>query len=139
MKKTENRNSLVCIVSLGCPKNFVDTEIAAGSLLCKGLGITGDEDEADIMLINTCAFIDTARKESIDVIKAAIDWKKRRADRKLAVAGCLVEWNGADSVRKRFPEVDLWTRIDSVEKMGDLLAGLNGEPPVQSAGTPCYL
>jgi len=139
LKKTENRNSLVCIVSLGCPKNFVDTEIAAGSLLCKGLGITGDEDEADIMLINTCAFIDTARKESIDVIKAAVDWKKRRADRKLAVAGCLVEWNGADSVRKRFPEVDLWTRIDSVEKMGDLLAGLSGEPPVQSAGTPCYL
>lgn len=137
-KKLEN-GRLVNIISLGCPKNFVDTEIAAGSLLCRGLGITGDPEEADIMLINTCAFIDTARKESIEVIRKAAAWKKRVPGRKLAVAGCLVEWNGAGSVREKFPEVDLWTRIDSVERMGELLADMDGAEKLQSEKNPCYI
>lgn len=139
MKKLEDTPRMVCIVSLGCPKNFVDTEIAAGSLLCRGLGITGDEDEADIMLINTCAFIDTARKESTDVIKGAVRWKKRRDGRKIVVAGCLVQWKNADSVREKFPEVDLWTGIDSVERMGDILAGLGSESVPAPSAEPCYI
>lgn len=139
MKTQEETPRMVCIVSLGCPKNFVDTEIAAGSLLCRGLGITGDEDEADVMLINTCAFIDTARKESVDVIRGAIRWKKRRAGRCIVVAGCLVQWKKADSVREKFPEVDLWTGIDSVEQMGELLAGLDAGTSAEPSAEPCYL
>lgn len=140
MKKTDEPISMVSIVSLGCPKNFVDTEIAAGSLLCNGLGITGDEDEADIMLINTCAFIDTARKESVDVIKNALKWKKKRSGRKIVVAGCLVEWKNAGAVKEKFPEVDLWTRIDSVEKMGGILKNLElGKKLKAPSGAPCYL
>ena len=137
-KNTENKH-LVSIISLGCPKNFVDTEIAAGSLLCGGHGITGDAEEADVMLINTCAFIDTARKESIDVIRKAVSWKKRAPGRKLVVSGCLVEWNGTESVRAKFPEVDLWTRIDSVEQMGKLLSDMDGAEKLQPKKNPCYL
>lgn len=139
MDTLENIPRMVCIVSLGCPKNFVDTEIAAGSLLCRGLGITADEDEADIMLINTCAFIDTARKESVDVIKGAIRWKKRREGRKIVVAGCLVQWKNAAQVREKFPEVDLWTGIDSVERMGDMLADLDNSAAPAVAAQPCYI
>ncbi len=137
LEMMEETPRIVCIVSLGCPKNFVDTEIAAGALLCRGFGITGDEDEADIMLINTCAFIDTARKESFDVIKGAIRWKKRCPGRKIVVAGCLVQWKNAESVREKFSEVDLWTGIDSVEQMGDILAGLYSVP--QPSAEPCYI
>ena len=137
MDTLENIPRMVCIVSLGCPKNFVDTEIAAGSLLCRGLGITADEDEADIMLINTCAFIDTARKESVDVIKGAIRWKKRREGRRIVVAGCLVQWKNAAQVREKFPEVDLWTGIDSVEQMGEMLAHLDNSAAPAVAAQPC--
>ena len=139
MDTLENIPRMVCIVSLGGPKNFVDTEIAAGSLLCRGLGITADEDEADIMLINTCAFIDTARKESVDVIKGAIRWKKRREGRRIVVAGCLVQWKNAAQVREKFPEVDLWTGIDSVERMGDMLADLDNSAAPAVAAQPCYI
>ena len=117
MKTQENTPKMVCIVSLGCPKNFVDTEVAAGSLLCRGLGITGDAEEADLLLINTCAFIEPARKEATEEIRKAVRWKKKRAGREIVVAGCLNQWNGAADLRKRFPEVDLWTGIDAVERM----------------------
>ena len=140
MKKTEEPAGMVSIVSLGCPKNFVDTEIAAGSLVCSGLGITGDEEEADLLLINTCAFIDSARKEAVEAIRRALKWKQKKAGRKVVVAGCLVEWKNADSIRELFPGVDLWTRIDSVEKMGGILSGLlRNRPYDPPAGPPCYL
>ena len=116
MKTTEEPAAMVSIVSLGCPKNFVDTEIAAGSLVCNGLGITGDEAEADLMLINTCAFIDSARKEAEETIRHALKWKRKRSGRKIVVAGCLVEWKNARTIQEKFPEVDLWTRIDSIGK-----------------------
>ena len=137
---TEEPVGMVSIVSLGCPKNFVDTELAAGSLICNGLGITGDEEEADVMLINTCAFIDSARKEAVEVIRRAVKWKRRRNGRKIAVAGCLVEWKNAASVREKFPEVDLWTRIDSVGEMGTILKGLlRNRDYVPPCGVPRYL
>lgn len=140
VKTMEEPAAMVSIVSLGCPKNFVDTEIAAGSLLCSGLGITGDEDEADLMLINTCAFIDSARKEAVETIRHALKWKRKRSGRKVVVAGCLVEWKNAESVREKFPEVDLWTRIDSVEEMGKILKGLlQNQNYVPPSGCPRYL
>ncbi len=140
METTEEPVGMVSIVSLGCPKNFVDTEIAAGSLVCSGLGITGDEEEADLMLINTCAFIDSARKEAVETIRHALKWKRERNGRKVVVAGCLVEWRNAESIREKFPEVDLWTRIDSVEEMGKILKGLlRNQAYIPPSGTPGYL
>ena len=139
MKTQENTPKMVCIVSLGCPKNFVDTEVAAGSLLCRGLGITGDAEEADLLLINTCAFIEPARKEATEEIRKAVRWKKKRAGREIVVAGCLNQWNGAADLRKRFPEVDLWTGIDAVERMGELLARPHLSAGTEISAVPSYL
>ena len=139
MKTREETPRMVCIVSLGCPKNFVDTEIAAGSLLCRGLGITGNADEADLLLINTCAFIESARKEAVGEIRKAIRWKKKQPGRQIVVAGCLNQWNGAEDFRNQFPEVDLWTGIDAVERMGELLSSPEKIRGTEITEKPDYL
>ncbi len=133
--------SMVALVSLGCPKNFVDTEIAAGSIFGNGLGVTGDEDDADIMLINTCAFIDSARADSFAAIERAVKWKKKRAGRKLVVAGCLIGWKKIEEVKARYPEVDLWTSVDSVANLGTLLSKLDREEVAEAPAfeRPHYL
>ena len=81
MKKHEEAQRtqprLVRLVSLGCPKNTVDTGVAAGALLVDGFGLTADDAEADVMWINTCAFLLSARKEAMEEIRRACAWKKR--------------------------------------------------------------
>jgi hypothetical protein len=101
------RPYLVRLVSLGCPKNTVDTGVAAGALLVDGFGLTADDDEADVMWINTCAFLLSARKEAIEEIRRACAWKKRRAGRLVVVAGCLPQWDKDGSVRAKYPQVDI--------------------------------
>lgn len=131
---------LVYTISLGCVKNFVDTEVAAGSLLRCGIGMTGDEAEADVMLINTCAFIESARKESFETLDHALEWKQMCPGRKIVVAGCLVEWKGFAQVRKDYPQVDLWTRIDSIAQMGQKILSLfSGRKTAEPAGKPFFL
>ena len=121
---------LLRIVSLGCAKNFVDTELAAASLLRAGFGLTADDDEADVLFINTCAFLLDARKECISELKQAAKWKKQFPGRKIIVAGCLVEWDKDFVFRKDYPQVDLWVNIDSIEQIGELAAAVwNGEQP----------
>ena len=71
-------------ISLGCPKNFVDTELASASFLCAGFGLAADDESADIQFINTCAFLKEARKEASSVIQALKSWKRKMIKRSIA-------------------------------------------------------
>src|ERR1700726_1893599 len=81
----------VGMISLGCAKNLVDAEIMLGSVLQRGMEITSRADEADVLVINTCAFIDSAKEESIDAILEAHQQRglTKRRDQKLIVSGCM--------------------------------------------------
>lgn len=102
-------------VSLGCPKNFVDTEILTGHLLSGNIGLTESPDNADVYMINTCAFIPPARAEAESFIRKAVAWKKRSPKfRKIAICGCLVQWDKKNEYAGKYPEVDLWLGIDKI-------------------------
>jgi ribosomal protein S12 methylthiotransferase len=92
-------------VSLGCPKNLVDSEVMMGLLDQAGAEITSRPETADILVVNTCSFIDRAKQESIDTILQMAEHKVSGKARKLIVAGCLVE-RYRDEIRKNMPEVD---------------------------------
>ena len=103
-------NKAVFLVSLGCPKNFVDTETMAGTLLQGGYDLTFDQDEATITLVNTCAFLPSAREESYTAIEEALAWKKVKPEyRKVVVCGCLIQWDRDREFMTKYPEVDLWS------------------------------
>jgi ribosomal protein S12 methylthiotransferase len=95
----------VGFVSLGCPKNLVDSEVMMGQLVARGHELTTHPDQADVLVVNTCSFIDPAKKESIDTILEMAEYKKIGRARKLIVAGCLVERYRSD-IRQQMPEVD---------------------------------
>ena len=91
------------IETLGCPKNQVDSDKLIGTLLADGMIATDDPGKADLVVVNTCAFIDEARKESIDTILALED--QRRSGARLVVTGCMAERYGAE-LAEALPEVD---------------------------------
>ena len=124
----------VYIISLGCAKNLVDTEVMCGSLVTNGYFIAADERDADICLINTCGFIHDARKESFDAIEWAKGWKGK-SRRKIVVAGCLVQRN-LKELREKYPFVDLFIGLDDVEKLPALLKDGND---VEAFDAPKYL
>ena len=92
-------------VSLGCPKNLVDSEVMLGTLARQGYSITANKEDADIIVVNTCGFIDTAKKESIDTILETLELKKSGKVGKVVVAGCLAQRYGIE-LAKEIPEVD---------------------------------
>ena len=94
----------VGIVSLGCPRNLVDSEALLGRLAGKGYRITG-MDEAEIGIVNTCAFVEDAKTEAIDAILELVELKKKGKLKRVVVCGCLAQRYG-DALRKEFPEVD---------------------------------
>ncbi len=128
--------SSVFMVSLGCPKNLVDTEVMAGNLVLGGRAIAMDEEMADIYLINTCAFLPAARQEAYDVISEAVEWKALRKGRKIVVAGCINEKLSAEQLKADFPEVDVWLRVDAMPELSRILDG--GDVP-ECGSEPCYL
>ena len=95
----------VGFISLGCPKNLVDSEVMMGLLDRAGARLTAHPEEAEILVVNTCSFIDTAKQESVDTILEMARFKTSGSARKLIVAGCLVE-RYRDEIRKSIPEVD---------------------------------
>lgn len=103
----------VGFVSLGCSKNLVDTEIMLKILVDKGYEITGDETEADVVVINTCAFIESAKKEAIDNILDVAWLKEHKNLRGIVVAGCLAERYGKEIVTE-LPEVDAVLGVGSL-------------------------
>jgi ribosomal protein S12 methylthiotransferase len=92
-------------VSLGCPKNLVDSEVMMGMLSINGAEITSRAEDADIIVVNTCSFIDTAKQESVDTILEMVGHKTHGRARKLIVTGCLVE-RYRDEIQKNIPEID---------------------------------
>jgi len=92
-------------ISLGCPKNLVDSEVMMGQLKQKGYQITADAEDADTVVVNTCGFIDSAKKESIEAILEAARLKTEGKAKRLVVAGCLVE-RYRDELKAEMPEVD---------------------------------
>lgn len=133
MVKNRVRNGAVYIVSLGCPKNLVDTELMSGNLVADGWGITFSPGEADVFLINTCAFIPPARDEARDAIEEAIYWKNEcDQDRKIIVAGCLVQWDSEALFRREYPEVDMWVGIDQVASLAENLKLVYADTPPEA-------
>src|ERR1700751_6092651 len=103
----------VGFVSLGCPKNLVDSEVMMGMLAQAGAELTPKAGDADVIVVNTCSFIGTAQQESVNTILERAKHKTAGRAQKLVVAGCLVE-RFRDEIRKNIPEVD------SVVGPGDL-------------------
>src|SRR5271169_4108365 len=95
----------VGFVSLGCPKNLVDSEVMMGILAQAGAKLTANVEDADVIVVNTCSFIESAQKESVNAILEMARHKSDGRVRKLVVAGCLVE-RFRDEIRKNIPEVD---------------------------------
>jgi ribosomal protein S12 methylthiotransferase len=98
-------NPKVGFVSLGCPKNLVDSEVMMGLLTNAGAQLTATPESADVLVVNTCSFIDSAKQESVDAILEMARHKTEGRARKLIVTGCLVE-RYRDEIRKNIPEVD---------------------------------
>src|SRR5437868_5066687 len=102
---SDKQTPKVGFVSRGCPKNLVDSEVMLGTLSRQGYSITADKKEADVIVVNTCGFIDTAKKESIDTILEMAELKTQGNCKELVVAGCLAE-RYRDEIRKEIPEID---------------------------------
>ena len=101
----ESRPQKVGFVSLGCPKNLVDSEVMMGMLARAGAELTSRAEDADVIVVNTCSFIDSAQQESVNTILEMARHKTAGRAKKLVVAGCLVE-RYRDQIRKDIPEVD---------------------------------
>jgi len=111
----------VGFISLGCPKNLVDSEVMMGRLKQEGYEITADAAEADTLVVNTCGFIDAAKKESVDAILEAARLKSEGKCRRLVVAGCLVE-RYREELRAEMPEVDAFigtSQINDISTVAD--------------------
>ena len=128
------KNKKIGMVSLGCDKNRVDTEKVLYSLTESGYTITQNVDEADILVVNTCAFITTAIRESIDTILELAEQKKNR-DVKLVVMGCFAE-RFALEVKDELVEVDAFIGVNSYENIVEIFNNLD-ERPIVLEKTPC--
>src|SRR5437762_10486271 len=116
----------VGFVSLGCPKNLVDSEVMMGELVARGHELTPRPDQADVLVVNTCSFIDPAKKESIDTILEMAEYKKIGRAQRLVVAGCLVERYRED-IRKNLPEVDAVIGTNELSRIVSICEGLPQE------------
>ncbi|MCW5980579.1 MAG: 30S ribosomal protein S12 methylthiotransferase RimO [Bryobacteraceae bacterium] len=112
----------VGFVSLGCPKNLVDTEVMMGHLAARGHSLTNQPGEADVIVVNTCSFIDPAKQESVDTILEMAEFKKTGRAAKLVVAGCLVE-RYQDEIRRNLPEVDAVVGTNEIERIVEACEG----------------
>jgi ribosomal protein S12 methylthiotransferase len=122
----------VGFVSLGCPKNLVDSEVMMGQLVARGHQLTPHPDEADVLVVNTCSFIDPAKKESVDTILEMAEYKKIGRAKKLIVAGCLVERYRGE-IQRELPEVDA---LIGTNQLDHIVAVCEGMEPSEDAGEP---
>ena len=121
----------VGFISLGCPKNLVDSEVMMGMLTQAGADLTPRTEDADVIVVNTCSFIDSAQQESVNTILEMAKLKNQGRARKLVVAGCLVE-RFRDEIRKNIPEVDAVVGTGELE---NILAAA-GVAPAQDTNSP---
>jgi len=119
-------------VSLGCPKNLVDTEVMMGQLVEGGHELTPHPQDADVLVVNTCSFIDPAKQESVDTILEMAEYKKTGRAQRLIVAGCLVERYRAD-IQKNIPEVDA---VIGTNELENIVALCEGQKPAANPFEP---
>jgi ribosomal protein S12 methylthiotransferase len=125
----------VGFLSLGCPKNLVDSEVMMGILTRHGYELTPRADEADVLVVNTCSFIAPAQQESVDTIMEMAEHKKFGRAKKLVVAGCLVE-RYREQILEQVPEVDAVIGTGEVER---ILEAIEGDLRVLPAEVPAFL
>src|ERR1700758_2674869 len=126
-------NTKVGMISLGCAKNLVDAEIMLGSVLQRGMEITSDANDADVLVVNTCAFIDSAKEESIEAILEAHQNRglNKRPGQKLIVSGCMSQRFARD-LHQSMPEVDAFIGLDQVSRLGEIVEKIVARQPHQS-------
>jgi ribosomal protein S12 methylthiotransferase len=115
-------NRKVSLITLGCPKNQVDSEVLAGELRRNGAQLVREPENADVILINTCGFVADAKRESIDAILKAVRLKKNGRKPKVVAWGCLAERYKKD-IRKEIPEVDAFFGVEPYEAVGRYILG----------------
>jgi len=113
------------LVSLGCPKNLVDSEVMLGLARDAGHSLTPDPAGADVIVVNTCAFIDSAKQESIDAILEMARHKTEGSCQRLVVTGCLAE-RYRDALRKEIPEIDA---VLGTGEVPDIVQAIGGTAP----------
>ena len=120
------------MISLGCAKNLVDAEIMLGSVLQCGMEITSRAQDADVLVVNTCAFIDSAKEESINSILEAHQQRglSKRPNQKLIVSGCMSQ-RFSSELRELLPEVDAFVGLDQVSELGEIIQSVvtGGDDP----------
>ena len=121
------------VTTLGCPKNKVDSEVMLGVLTRAGHEIVLDPDAADVLVVNTCAFIGPAKEESIDAVLEAARVKAAREGRRLVVAGCLAQ-RYADDLARELPEVDALVGTGGLTRIAEAVAGPAAAAPVVYRG-----
>ena len=127
----------VGLVSLGCAKNLIDSEIMIGHLHAAGMEMTANEQEADVLIVNTCSFIDMAKRESIGTVQDAVDARgedKKRRRQKIIVAGCLSQRFSKD-LPGLMPEVDAFIGLDQITQVAPIIEALLGKKR-NEAGDP---
>jgi ribosomal protein S12 methylthiotransferase len=127
----------VCLVSLGCPKNLVDSEVTLGLLSREGYLLTTNPSEADILIVNTCSFIEDATKEAIETILQLSQYKKEDRCRLLIVSGCLPKRYGK-VLEKELPEVDLFVGTGDFQNLPQILSRQRREKSFLSKSTFLY-
>src|SRR6266704_6066827 len=111
----------VGLISLGCAKNLADAEIMLGTLLKDGVEITNDASQADVVIVNTCSFIDSAQEESVDAILQSAELREaKNRGQGLIVSGCLPQ-RFRDELPKLLPEVDAFMGIDQVAQVAEIV------------------
>src|SRR5437773_2541722 len=128
------QNVKIGMISLGCAKNLVDAEVMLGSVLQRGMKITSRAEEADVLVVNTCAFIDSAKEESIEAILQAHQQRglTKRPDQKLIVSGCMSQ-RFAKELWLEMPEVDAFIGLDQVSKFGAIVEKVLRKRPTPNA------
>ncbi|HEY5754098.1 MAG TPA: 30S ribosomal protein S12 methylthiotransferase RimO [Chthoniobacterales bacterium] len=133
---TSSRPAKVGMISLGCAKNLVDAEIMLGGILAQGMEVTSDADEADVLIVNTCSFIDSAKEESIDAILEAHQQRglRKKPGQKLIVSGCMAQRFSKELVHE-MPEVDAFMGLDQVAQAGDIVKDVLARTPANTSLT----
>lgn len=112
----------ICLISLGCPKNTVDSELMLGCLLAAGHRIVPEPEAADVVIVNTCGFIDPAKEESLGAIMEVLQLKRRRPALRVIAAGCLPQRYRAE-LEREIPELDALMGVNDIARVAEIVAG----------------
>jgi len=118
----------VALISLGCAKNLIDSEVMLGVLKRAGFRFSARPEDAEVIVINTCGFIAPAREEAEAALRKAVRLKRRDPRKRIVAAGCYVARDRSD-LEARFPEVDVWTGVGAFDRIDRLVAGRTVREP----------